>query len=478
LAALSNPARRATPRPVITYAQAIPIVSIAVVLGLSLGALHYSQSRFAAYVMVMAVGLVGAAYIRLLGLTVGPIVLLIVTCFVDQWVFSVGRFNIRPEQVAVIVGLGALVLKRIRNAVDLELRPNLPEVLLLGWFAIGLVSSLVVAQDRGESLKILALLVISAAAMVLPRRLLRHDQALLDQVIAWLLLAFAVEAAYALAAYFLHLFGPTVALTLNPASGHLDAQGTMWEPNVLGAVCGAGAIAWLVLGSRHFHHAWIGSALCLTACVASLTRSAWLAVLLLLILGVATPVRHRIDLRALGAGLLATLILTAGVVVADSLGAYSPGGGGGVVAAVGNGTDLLGRLRQVEPVLQDLKKTRLGLIFGGGIDSFGQRHLIQGGPEHLASLEVTVINDTGLLGSIVFAAFGLSIAMATWRARHDLTVIGLGGMVLLVALTNTATQTLELMITWLLIGLLLGAVQVADSVSAPAIARKARDTAA
>ena len=65
-----------------------------------------------------------------------------------------------------------------------------------------------------------------------------------------------------------------------------------------------------------------------------------------------------------------------------------------------------------------------------------------------------VLNDTGLIGVLLFAAFGISILIAAWRVRSDIHVMGLGATMLVLVLTNTSTETLELMITWLLVGLL------------------------
>jgi O-antigen ligase len=114
-------------------------------------------------------------------------------------------------------------------------------------------------------------------------------------------------------------------------------------------------------------------------------------------------------------------------------------------------------------------------IVGGGIDSFGQRHVVEGFHEHLANLELIVLNDTGLLGLLLFALVMIAVIVATWRRRNDAIVGGLTAMTLVLALTNQATETLELMITWLLVGLLLAANQ-AEPVSEPVSARTARDT--
>jgi hypothetical protein len=345
---------------------------------------------------------------------------------------------------------------------------------------VGLASSVLVAPSRGQSLKVLALLIISSAALVLPRRLIERRQEL-ELIIRYLLLALALESAYALAAYFLHIFGPSISISANPAGGHLNAYGTLWEPNVLGAIGGAGALAWAHLGKKRFRHEWIGIALCFSACVVSLTRTALLAVTAVLLLSLLLPSRQRPSVRAVVLGTVAAVITIGAVIAADTWSHYTVAGnaGGGAVASIGNGTDLTGRVNQIKPLLADLKHSPL---IGGGIDSFGQRHAAAGAQEHLANLEMTIVNDTGVLGLILFAAFLAVILVAAWRNRHDDLVLGLAAMVTVVAITNQATETLELMITWLLVGMLVAATELAEAepvravIKSPAFGRTAPGT--
>lgn len=439
------------------------VLATSVVLGLVVGELWYAHPSWSAAAMIAAVLVAAAIFGRVLGLTMGLFVLLVATCIVDQWVFSVGRFNIRPEQIAVLILLLGLGLRRFR---DLTVRPTVAEILLLAWFAIGLISSLTAAPDRSHSLKELALLVLSSLALFLPRRLLDREQ--LDQVVRWLLLGLAVEGVYAVGTYFLHVLGPSISLVVNPGTGHLVSTGTLWEPNVLGAMCGAGAVAWAFLGKRYFRYPWVGVALCLSASVVSFTRAAWLAVIIVFAFCFATSIRRRMDLNALAKGATATGVVSVAILAIDKLGNYSPQAAG-LLPSVGNATDIQGRLYQFAPVLADLKHNP---IFGGGTNSFPERHApLYGFPQHLGTLELMVVNDTGLLGLLAFSAFVVAIGIGAWRVRHDLTVLGLSLMMLVLAITSVATEPLELMITWLFLGLLSAAIQLAASVSQPTTAR-------
>jgi len=365
--------------------------------------------------------------------------------------------------VAALLAAAVLVVDRLRRRDFAWLRPTSVELLLAAWFVIALVSSLLEAPSRADSLKVLALFVVSSLAVVLPPRLVGKDRKALDQVVRWLLLAVAAESAYAVLAYLLHLVGPSLSLSVNPATGHLDAYGTLWEPNVLGAVAGAGALAWTFLGRRHFPQPWIGIAVCLLASAVSYTRAAWLAVIFVFILTLILPVRRRVSQLQIWAAGAVVLVAIPLLFAIDKVGSFTTGTFGG---AVTNATDVLGRLYQFQTVFSDLEHSP---ILGGGIDSFGQRHILAGAPEHLGNLELSVVNDTGVLGLVVFVAFMFALVVVAWRHRADLTVLGLSAMLLVLAITNQATETLELMITWFLIGLLLAAVRVAQSELSPPV---------
>jgi O-antigen ligase len=220
----------------------------------------------------------------------------------------------------------------------------------------------------------------------------------------------------------------------------------------------------------HFKHSWLGITLCLSATAVSFARATWLAGALVIILLMALKGSRQIDLRFLVRRVAPTLVvigvLIIGVAtVAARVGGYLQGPLTELDRTIGNPTDIVGRLDQFNAVLTDLKQNP---IFGGGVDSYGQRHVYNGIPLHIANLELSVVNDTGVLGFLIFAGFVALVIVTVWRYQHDSTVIGLAAMTLVIALTNQATETLELMITWLFIGLVLSAIETAAPINASA----------
>jgi hypothetical protein len=462
-------------------------VVTAAVLGLGLGLLTNAPPRFAIAGAALLVLLAAGVYMRFFGARIGLLALLITTCFIDRFTFRLGPVDIRAEQLAALLGLGFVIFWVVTRRRSWSLLwPNLSEALLGVWFALSLISSLTAAPDVSRSVKGVALLLISSLGLLLPRRLLNSlsrakfppppggglgwgaNGVQVDLVIKLLLLAFAVEGAYGTGAFLAHVFGSTASLGANPATGHLSAYGTLWEPNVFGAFCAAGAVAWAWLGRKYFSHAWIGIAACLGGTLVSFTRAAWLVAVVVLAISLFGPVRQRANLRQLALGVAGSAVIALAVFGAEHVADYYPdvpgsppitGGGRGLPSLLINSIDVIGRFDQVPVVLTDLGPRPL---LGNGTASYGERHPIAGQPEqHLANLELAVLNDTGVIGLLVFAAFALALARAAWRERRDPTVAGLGAATLVIALTNTATETSELMITWLMLGLLLLAVDSA-----------------
>jgi hypothetical protein len=436
-------------------------------LGLLLGLLSSLGGTWMAALAVVAVLLVGAYYTKVLGREAGLVVLLIVTSVIDHFTFSVGPLALRAEQVAAFVAVCVLVVSRLRERETSWLRPSLPEALLLAWFAVGAVSSLLGSPDRRLSAKILALVVICSLGFLLPRRLVTGPRAAeqLEVVVRWLLVVFVTESVYGSFTYLLHVFGPTISIGPNPASGHLESFGTLWEQNVFGAVAAAGAIAWVYLGPGRFRRPWLGLAACVGGLFDSLTRAAWLVAAIIGGLGAALPkLRRRIDWSMVGVGGLASLPVIVGTLLVDRIGTYvvqsSVGGAhrsSNLLAALLNVVDLVGRLNQSSPVWSDISGR---VALGRGVASFEALHVAKGVPEHIASLPLLVLNDTGVIGIALFACFVAAVFARGWSRRQNLIVLGLGQVALVVALTNIATETTELMIGWLLIGLLMAACDV------------------
>lgn len=445
-------------------------------LGLGLGLSTLVEGRLAFACALLLTLLATAVFFRVLGVWAGLISVLIVTCFIDRFTYRVGPLDIRSEQIAALIGLAAVTYRVVTHGDWKLLRPNLSEGLLGVWLAIGLASSLTASPDPNRSLKGVALLLICSLGLLLPRRQFASmgHAGHLDLVVQVFLIAFAAEAAYGIGAFLAHVFGSDIGLSPNVASGHLNAFGTLWEPNVFGAFSAAGAVAWAWLGPRYFKLAWVGTAVCLGGMIVSFTRAAWVAAFVVLALSALIgPLRRHAGMRQLGLGVAGAAVIILVVAGAEHSANYYVAGLGtstaqpsrGLLPLLENSVDVIGRLDQVKIMWPDLQAHP---VLGGGIASYGGRHPIAGQPEqHIANLELSVLNDTGILGLLIFVASAVAIGYRAWRNRGDPIVAGLGATALMMAITNTATETTELMITWLIIGILVLAIDAVDVKSRP-----------
>ena len=433
------------------------------------GILAATSRSWAAPVMAAATLALAIYLVRVQGIAVGLVTILIVTSVTDHFTFSIGPLALRAEQVGALIALTVLAAVKLRERDFSWLKPNLSEGLLLAWLGIGIVGSLLASPDKRLSFKIVFLIAICSLGFLLPRRLLagRRLAEHLDLVVFWLLVIFATESAYGVFAYMLHVFGPTIGLTPNPASGHLSAYGTLWEQNVFGAFAAAGGVAWVYLKPGRFNWAAIGLAACVGGLVDSLTRAAWLAAALVGAWGVAlSSLRRRIDFRQVVFGALGGVVVLVATLVVDRVGNYNVlipravGGPdkGGFLAAILNLVDLVGRANQTGPVWGDVSGH---LLLGTGIASYQALHVVHGVPQHLASLPLLVFHDTGVVGLLVFTGFVAAVIVRSWARRDDPIVVGLGQTAIVIGLANLATETTELMIGWLLIGILMAAVDAA-----------------
>jgi O-Antigen ligase len=437
---------------------------------------------------------------------VGVLALLFLVCALDAFEFSAGPIFVRTEQIAAVIGF--VVIVATRGAGRRWWLPSALEWVLLIWFALNVLSSLIAAPQFGASMKVLVLMVLSSAGLLIPRRL-NLSQDGLHQAIRLQLLVFAGAAAYGLVALVLApILHSDFGMTFNRLTKQLVASGSLWESNVFGAYCASGAVAWALLGPRWF--SWrstgLGLGLCFCGVLVSLTRASWVALLLVAVIILVGPLRKKIEPRSIwvaAAMFGSTLVLFS---LAEGAGIYSASGGphrpdqalayigpakatstpssgtgstplttpptatptptaisspgpnlGGIVS---DPRDIVGRIQQAEVVFHDL---RTHPFFGGGTASYGERYQFQGMQLWIASLPLRVLNDTGIAGFAVFVLFLTLIAATAWRARRDLLATTLGLILLLIFMTNLSTETLELMFTWLFIGVAVAASEISGA---------------
>jgi glycosyltransferase involved in cell wall biosynthesis/O-antigen ligase len=397
--------------------------------------------------------------------------LLLIASFLSGLAVKAGPLSIRPEQIAGVAVAIALLSRRSRAPI--------PRVALCAalWIGIGAVSGLF-HPEPGRALEHTArLLATSVPLFALPALLASVEEAERTWDVFLALSVFAcLIGLLALASH--RLLETTWGVTAEKTLGFTHPHGTLLEPNLLGALSAAGALALLLRAFRRSSSSFTrgiaatGALVSLAALLVSVTRAAWLA-LPAAALGVALarrtgePSPRSRQRWPLAAG-LGLLILLAAVLLAVPLfeGFRDARTGiAGKIAVMAEPTadpNVAVRLRSYASALALFRESPLlGAGHGAMERNFGaeDRTLAWAG-----NLEIHLLADTGLAGLFVVLGLLAAVLAATLRrARTAGSVEARGralerlGVLLVLFLCAQATETTWLASFWVVLGLLLAA---------------------
>lgn len=435
--------------------------------------------------LLAAAAAAGAALLAALA-TLSPVGLAAVlsaASFLSGLAVDAGPLSVRPEQAAGVAVLLAALARR-------GLAP-VPRVALLAalWIAVGALSGLA-NPEPARALVHTARLVATAAPLFLLPMLLASEE---EAERGWdLFLAFSVaEGAVGLAAAGSHLLlGTRWGMTVEEVLGFAHPHGTLLEPNLLGSLSAAGALALLLRASRRpgrsagRRRALAGAVVLLAALAVSVTRAAWLALpsaglaVALLVPGRDGAPRRRLRAALLALALALPLVaLLAAPFVAEPLERLRLERTGvlGKVAAltdVADDPNVVVRLRSYAAALRLFRESPVAGAGHGALERVPgteDRTLAWAG-----NLEVHLLADTGLVGLglvLALVAAVLAPTLAAARAegapeRRGRAAERLGALVVLL-LCAQATETTWLASFWVVLGLSLAAVRRRREPGAP-----------
>ncbi len=394
---------------------------------------------------------------------------LVAASFFSGVAVPVGTLEVRPEQVVPPLVLLVFLARPLGPFPRAGIAVGL-------WVAIGLFSALGQPIPERAAVHTLRLLVTSLPVLLLPALLRTREKA----ERAWdLFLALAcAEAAVSLAALAAHgVLGTSWGVFVENQLLFVHPMGTLLEPNVLGIVTAAGALAFLLrllsplLAPARRVLSALGALLLLAALGASLTRTAWLALPVGLLATLATggaggprpEGSHRTALRvALACGVLVAAL--AGTAVALRL-----------PEQLEARTGVVSRLSMLlDPARDPNVQVRLR-TYATALSLWGESPLVgvgHGAMERTAgtedrtlawagNLEVHLLADTGVLGLALILGFvALVLARVLIAARRSSGEARrrhaerLGAIVVLLICAQ-ATETSWLGSFWVLFGLAL-----------------------
>lgn len=409
------------------------------------------------------------------GLTIGLAVLplmalfavLTLAAFGEGFSMQVADLTFRPDMlVATVFAMRALTVTPRANA-------GAPEAALVSFMALQVVTSALHAVDPMVSFRSAAMLGFGVLAFFGIRAALATRERLIAALRIFLAIALASAAAGIAMLAASYAIGSTLGVTrLETLGGFPAITGFAYEHDVFGSSCAALAIVFLALWREEnplmSHPAAAASFwMCTAATLLSLSRGAWLGFAAgLLVAWLATGRRARPM-----TGLVLTSAMVVALVGAGSLAVTSESAtqvGAGTATAVSsqaqqalNLSSSTGARRLVEWQMS-LGEVRSSPWFGLGTNSYGQRHfdktLFGPKPAFVGNWFVRILYDSGIVGLLLFFAFGVPIVWPDARLRvaaGDLAPIAraltFGCTVL--AVSYLATDALLLVWPWLLLGL-------------------------
>lgn len=385
--------------------------------------------------------------------------LLILATALDRYRFVVAGVGMRVEHFVFLgVALAWLVKTRPQRKQFYFARADL---LLVAYLAIALVSTWLFAPDARESMKFFALMVFGVVLFWFVRAVAANEQNFARGM--WTLIAVGVAAsAFGIFAWLVFPFGTNLGVQTYSLGTFetFSAYGTLYDSNTLGMYAMAAALLQVtLLLDAHFARwrVWLGAGILisLVAVALSLTRTAWLGLLMGLFLIFLFSPRRR---QAIAIGGAALLLLVTALVVSSAL-----AGGGGALADFSvtrllTSKSIFFRLDASARAWTDFLAHPL---LGNGANVFAQNHLSPSNTrDWISNFILMTLHDTGIIGLLLLGAWLLALGVETWRAvrlgqgemRAYLLALTISYLALLVC--YQATTVFWLGWNWVYVGML------------------------
>ena len=357
------------------------------------------------------------------------IYLLIAATAVNRYEFAVAGWNVKIENVVVLVVLAAWPW---RMAASRERGQRLPFALLIGaLLVVNVLASFVNSADLLKSLRIIVRMVLAVATMYVILSYI-SDRDRLFNVLRVLLIVGAVASAYGIVALVVwHCFGRDLGVQSNPGTAAMSVKGrcgrrTSSVPTSRASRLSVGDFSYRAFG-RSIAVCWLlAFTLAVIALALSLTRGAWLgfaagAVLTVFFLRGARPsvVLLVIVLAVIGSAVVFRFNL--GNTTEDVSARFA------TLSSVRTDVTAASRLRNVDRALSEWRQSPL---LGWGTDGYHINH-----PDILSRLpcpELDALYDTGLVGLAAFVllvgAIFFRSAVASTRHREEALATVLGAL--------------------------------------------------
>ena len=418
----------------------------------------------------IALAAVGGSLVALLALTrwpLFPLLILAVVVSIPRFSLDFQGITLNSERVLLpfllLAAIAALVYGR-----EARLRAGLAHVGLVVYVIALALSSILVAPDRAQSVKLTVLVIVASSPFWLVPILTSHPHWLRVGFGAFVVATF-IEALLGVTSVVINLTtGVELGLQRDSLTGVLTPFGTQFEGNIFGSFVATGFVGWLAwLVGRPSRLRWrwleVGALLVLGLGVAvSFSRGAWIAAAAgtLVVVVVGSRSRRFAALTAIGIsiGVLTTVALAM---------ANTPFGTGFVTRLVSLPGVATGRVvdtRGSDQYIQNLvfADWSTSPIIGTGAGSLGESYLSLSAnlPAWSSNLELHVLHDSGLVGvlglSILIVATVLPLMRLIRRPERGgdaPIVLSALAMMVVLLVAFQATEATYLAWSWCVFGL-------------------------
>lgn len=488
-------------------------ILVLLMMTFALGAIAFSlQGSVGLVVTLLPAACVGFLIVvsRFVGWTRAALALLVVAALLNRYVVSVGGLHLKLEHAAIGIGVLVFIWQSTRRE-----RPawGLADGLLAAWVVANALGS-INAPIPTLSLKLTLQLAILFVGYVLIQQFTRRRADLFFGH-ALLLGGITLVAAFGVLLHLVYPLGLDLGMQINPVTKQPTVFATLYEGNLFGSTVMVGLLWWLVLllfgGTRFRRVGVIGITICTVAIEVSLARGAWLAIVAIISLAIVAyfMFRRRLALKpniaartlamaatsvillslftwAEPAALVATAWvgtnpLTSSKDPSDSSSDGSSSKDPSDSSSDGSSSAIIDRIISLSESAQDQTVTQriatlkrathdwtLHPLIGWGPGSYGQKYINTSHlPDWLGMLPLRILHDTGLIGVLLFSAFGIvllrdavrALARSADSALRIMLVADLVGVVALF-IAYLVTEGIQLYFPWLLLGLFRATIRI------------------
>jgi O-antigen ligase len=414
------------------------------------------------------------AFVAVAAIATNPwrgLILLLIAAQLNIFRYDLGPFTFRPEQVILVIV--ALVWLTYFLSGKARISATVLDIPIIGLIVTAFVSSYLFSPDPSYSYQGLFLQIVYMSMYFYTVYVLLEHRSRLDLTVKLMMLMAAIHALYSLTAFISHFLGINIGgisfshlITLKLPS----TSGLFQEANLLGAY----VAIMLILFTTHLvtygkekiaseRFLWLGLILLFIATMTSLTRAAWVGVIIVMVYlpFYSRPVRNVINPRSIAFILAMLMIFAVSFPLVNYVFSESSGTNNAFLGRVQNllnfqSSSAAGR---TDVQTQGIEEWRSHPFLGNGLLSIGEKNFSNRG--WLFSSMIQSLHDTGLVGAflmlwihvvpIVYAFRAAGKARSSIR-KANLYGMALGAIVMIVA--SQASSFFWLGFPWIYLGIL------------------------